>query len=220
MTRRSPRLVLPALVALLGLALVACGGDPQVSAGSPANPGGVLTSDGASSLFAGAEPAKPYRMPDVTLTSTNKQDFNLITDTAYPVTLVFFGYTHCPDVCPLVMNDLAQAVLQLPESVRSQTQVVYITSDPGRDTPEVLRRYLDHYNPDFVGLTGSMATIVRAADDLGVAIEGRHKLPSGGYDVGHGAQIIGFHGDTAPVLWTAGTPVSDIVHDIEALVRS
>ncbi len=159
-------------------------------------------------------------MPDVTLTSTNERDFNLITDTAYPVTLVFFGYTHCPDVCPLVMNDLAQTVLQLPESVRRQTQVVYITTDPRRDTPDVLRRYLDHYNSDFVGLTGPMATIVKAADDLGVAIEGRDRLPSGGYDVGHGAQIIGFHDNVAPVIWTEGTPVSDIVHDIETLDRS
>ncbi|MFY9915768.1 MAG: SCO family protein [Nocardioidaceae bacterium] len=217
MTRRSPGLVLPAVASLLCLVLSACGGDPQVSSGTSDNPGGLLTSGGGSSTYRGAEPAKPYRMPDVTLTATNDQDFNLITDTAYPVTLVFFGYTHCPDVCPLVMNDLAQTVLQLPDSVRSQTQVVYITTDPQRDTPTVLRDYLDHYNADFVGLTGSMATILKVADDLGVAIQGRQRLPSGGYDVGHGAQIIGFHGDAAPVIWTEGTPVSDIVHDIETL---
>ncbi len=215
MTRRSVRLALPVMVSVLVLS--ACGGDPQVSSGGSDNPGGVLTSGDGASTYRGAEPAKPYRMPDVTLTSTNDQDFNLITDTAYPVTLVFFGYTHCPDVCPLVMNDLAQAVLQLPDSVRSETQVVYITTDPQRDTPDVLRQYLDHYNPDFVGLTGPMATVLKAAEPLGVAIQGRERLPSGGYDVGHGAQVIGFHGDDAPVIWTVGTPVSDMVHDIVTL---
>ena len=82
------------------------------------------------------------------------------------------------------------------------------------------RPYLDHYNPDFVGLTGSLDTVVKAAHDMGVAIDGTHKLPSGGYDVGHGAQVIGFSGDKAPVIWTEGTPVSDIVSDVTALAGS
>lgn len=210
-----------AVASVIALTSAACGGSPKTADPSADNPGGVIISEGQhSSRFRGAEPASPYQMPDITLTATNHEDFNLVTDTAYPVTLVFYGYTHCPDVCPLVMNDLASAMLQLPAEVRDETQLLFITTDPSRDTPGALRAYLDHYNDDFVGLTGSLATIVKAADDMGVAIDGTHKLPSGGYDVGHGAQVIGFRGDEAPVIWTEGTPVSDIVTDITALAGS
>ena len=218
MTVRLRRTLLPLLVAL-AVPLAGCGGDPQVSSGTPDNPGGAIVS-GDQGPYQGAEPAQPYEMPDVTLTATNNEDFNLRRDTAYPVTLFFYGYTHCPDVCPLVMNDMTQAILQLPDDVRMKTQLVFVTTDPVRDTPDVLRDYLDHYNPDFVGLTGDMHDIITAADAMGVAIEGRHQLSSGGYDVGHGAQVVGFHDNEAPVIWTPGTPVDDMVSDIEKLAAS
>ena len=217
MTRSRLRIL--SLLPLLGV-LVACGGDPSVSdssTGTPDNPAGVVVSGGESGPYHGLEPSKPYHMPNITLTDTNGNDFNLVTDTAYPVTLVFFGYTHCPDVCPLVMSDLAQTMLQLPDDVQHKVQLVFVTTDPARDTPAVLHSYLARYNKDFVGVTGPLATIVKAADAMGVAIEGKQRLPTGGYDVGHGAQVIGFTGEQAPVLWTSGTPVKDMVSDIEKL---
>lgn len=220
MTATSRRRLVWAVAVVAVLVAAGCGGDPSVAQNSAANPGGVVVSTGGSSLYRGAEPARPYQMPDVTLTATNNRDFNLLTDTGYAVTLFFYGYTHCPDVCPLVMSDLAQAMLQLPDSVRAQTQLIFITTDPARDTPSVLRSYLDHYNRDFVGLTGNLADILKASQDMGVAIEGQHRLASGGYDVAHGAQVIGFHDNVAPVIWTQGTPVADMVHDIETLAAS
>jgi protein SCO1/2 len=197
--------------------MAACADDPV----EPDNPGGALISnEQQDTTFRGAEPLKPYDMPDITLTATNEAPFNLINDTPYPVTLFFFGYTHCPDVCLLVMSDLTAALLQLPGDVREQSQLVYVTTDPARDTPEVLRTYLDRYSEDIVGLTGSLDDISVAAEAMGVAIEGRRRLSSGGYEVGHGAQVIGFLGDRAPVIWTQGTPVSDLVADITQLARS
>ena len=210
------RLQFGAVLAVLStLSLTACSGDAELP--QPDNPGGVLISGVDEGRFKGAEPATPYGMPDVTLKATNGRDFNLISDTVYPVTLVFYGYTHCPDICPLVMSDITSAMVQLPDEVRGDTQMVFITTDPARDTPEVLRDYLDRYSSEFVGLTGDLDLIVRAAGDMGVAIEGKKTLASGGYDVGHGAQVIGFSGDRAPVLWTEGTSVGDMVHDITAL---
>lgn len=167
--------------------------------------------------FHGDEPVQPYRMPNVTLTADDGRPFNLVTDTARPVTLVFFGYTNCPDICPLVMNDLAATYLQLPSSVRTETQVLFITTDPARDTGPVLASYLDRYNPSFVGLTGDLDTIKSVAKGLGVAITGHKRLPSGGYDVGHSSQVIGFKGNLAPVMWTPGTPVPQVVSDVEKL---
>jgi protein SCO1/2 len=217
MTRpvRRLRAAIAAGVPLLVL-LVGCGGDqPSQAAGD--NPGGVVVSGVDEGAFNGAEPAAPYRMPDVTLTATNGEPFNLITDTGYPVTLVFFGYTHCPDVCPLVLQDATAALNQLPSDVRDETQLLFVTTDPARDTPDVVRQYLDRFDPDFVGLTGRLPRIIRAADAMGVAIEGMKRLPSGGYEVGHGAQVIGFAGNEAPVIWTQGTPVPDMAEDIVTL---
>lgn len=198
------------------LVLAACTDEPV----RPDNPGGALISnEQQDTTFRGAEPLEPYPMPDVSLTATDGESFNLIQDTPYPVTLFFFGYTHCPDVCLLVMSDLTSALLRLPEDVRGETQLVFVTTDPARDTPDVLRSYLDHYSEDFVGLTGPLDDISATAEAMGVAVEGRHRLPSGGYEVGHGAQVIGFLGDQAPVIWTQGTPVDDLVSDITELAR-
>jgi protein SCO1/2 len=175
---------------------------------------------GGSGMYRGAQPMTPMPMPDVTLRTVDGQPFNLVTDTSHPVTLVFFGYTNCPDVCPLVMTDLTLAYTELPAAIRAQTQVLFVTTDPARDTPSVLRSYLARYNAAFVGLTGDLPKIAAAATDLGVAITGRKKLPSGGYDVGHGAQVIGFSHESAPVVWTPGTSVPDMVADIETLAGS
>lgn len=214
---RRTRLLAASAVAVTTMTAGACVSDPA----GPDNPGGVVISNvEEDTTYYGAEPLSPYEMPDVTLTATNEEPFNLIRDTGYPVTLVYFGYTYCPDVCLLVMSDLTSALAQLPPDVRKRTQLLYITTDPARDTPDVLRSYLDRYDEDYVGLTGSLHDIVAAADNLGVAIEGRRRLPSGGYEVGHGAQVIGFEGDLAPVLWTQGTPVADMVADITKLASS
>lgn len=167
--------------------------------------------------FRGAEPATPYTMPRVVLTADDGISFPLGTDPEHPITLVFFGYTHCPDECPLVMNELAHAYAELSPEARQQTRVLFITTDPRRDSGEVLRRYLNRYNPAFLGLRGRMADITTAAKAMGVAITGAEPLPGGGYDIGHGAQVIGFRGARAPVVWTVGTPAADIVADVERL---
>jgi protein SCO1 len=204
--------------AIVALSAAGCGGSPSPM--KPDNPGGVIISGvHQDTMFFGAEPPRPYRMPDVTLTATNGAPFNLVHDTVYKVTLVFFGYTNCPDVCPLVMMDLTSTYLHLPASLRDKTQVLFITTDPARDNTATLRHYLDRYDSDFVGLTGHLKDIVAAGNAMGVAIEGRRRLPSGGYDVGHGAQVVGFSGHTAPVIWTGSTigDVHDMVSDISRL---
>lgn len=215
------RLVATVLSVCAIAAVSACGGGETNADGQSAgdgNPAGVVISDvHQNTTFEGTEPAKPYAMPDITLTDTDGQAFNLRTDTKRPVTLVFFGYTHCPDECPLVMSDTTAALNKLPHDVRQQVQMIFITTDPPRDTPKVLRTYLDRYDSHYVGLTGDLSTIMKAAKKVGVAISGKEKLPSGGYDVGHSAQVIGFKGNHAPVFWPVNTPVSDMVADIEKL---
>ncbi|QNE23322.1 SCO family protein [Kribbella qitaiheensis] len=162
---------------------------------------------------------RPYALPAKSLTDTDGNEFNLVTSTKKPVTLVFFGYTNCPDVCPTVMADVASALTKLDESVRKQVQLLFITTDPARDSGPVIRKYLDRFDPSFVGLTGSLASIKDIAKAVGVPVEGMQKLPSGGYEVGHGAQVIGFGAnDKANVLWLSNAAIGDLAHDFGKLV--
>ena len=162
-----------------------------------------------------------YTEPDVTLTDTSGRSFNLETDTRKPITLVFFGYTHCPDVCPTTLADVTSALRRVPPDTRDKVQFVFVTTDPNRDTPEVLREYLGRFDDSYIGLTGSLDTIKQAARHLGVALTGTTKLPGGGYEVEHGSQVIAFGGDgRARLLWLEGTTVGDYKHDIARLART
>lgn len=82
--------------------------------------------------------------------------------------LVFLGYTFCPDICPTTLSELKQVVGALPESARTQLQVVMVTVDPHRDTSEQLQRYLAYFNPDFLGLTGDLSNIQMLSVALGI----------------------------------------------------
>jgi protein SCO1/2 len=213
----------PTRIATLALAAVALAG--LISAAGCAAPSEDHSTHGGAAVYTTANPHgfrgtyldDPYQMPNVTLTDTAGQPFTLATGMNKPVTLVVFIYTSCPDICPTVLADLASALRRADPAVRAQTDVLVITTDPARDTTSVLRDYLDRFDPSFVGLTGSLADIKKAAGALGVALEVK-RLPSGGFEIGHSAQVIGFGPDgTAHLVWMPGTPVGDVRHDIEHL---
>jgi protein SCO1/2 len=185
---------------------------------APTAPTGQRNADPAG-YTGGSSLPEPYAMPEVSLTDTSGRSYNLSATPSKPVTLLFFGYTHCPDVCIAVLSDVSLALQRLAPADRDQIQMVFITTDPARDEEKQIRRYLDRFNPTFVGLTGPMSTIKRAATDVGVEIEGMRKLPSGGYEVGHSAQVIGFSRNSGVVIWTPGTSVWALKHDFTLLVE-
>ncbi|MEO9137581.1 MAG: SCO family protein [Jatrophihabitans sp.] len=137
--------------------------------------------------------------------------------------LVYFGYTHCPDVCPTTMADLGQAVRQLPTQAQTHTQVVFVTSDPARDTPAVMTSWLHNFDSGllhpFVGLTASIKAIDAVATSVGVPLEAPRKEANGTITVQHGAETLAFIDGKAGVLWTGGTNVADYVHDLNVLIR-
>jgi protein SCO1/2 len=185
---------------------------------APSGPTGNRNADPAGYLGGSSLP-EPYSMPEVSLTDTSGRPYNLATTPSKPVTLLFFGYTHCPDVCIAVLSDVSLALQRLSPADRDQIQLLFVTTDPARDQEKEIRRYLDRFNPSFVGLTGSMSTIKRAASEVGVDIEGKKKLPSGGYEVGHSAQVIGFSRNSGVVIWTPGSAVAALKHDFALLVE-
>jgi protein SCO1 len=100
-------------------------------------------------------------------------------------TLVYFGYTHCPDVCPLTLLQLAQVVKS---NVVPGLRVAFISVDPARDTPQQLAQYVHAFDPDFLGLTGSAAQLATLARRFGVAYL-RVDLPGGDYSMDHSSTV-------------------------------
>lgn len=158
-------------------------------------------------------------LPDITLTDQDGKPFRLAKDVATPVVLLFFGYTNCPDICPGTLADLASARQRAGGEVPAKSTVVLISTDPPRDTPAVMKKYLERIDESFIGLTGDLDVIKKAGAGLGITMDQISQLPSGGYEINHGTQVYGFGGDRlAQVVWTQGTSVSDYKADIAHLV--
>ena len=158
-------------------------------------------------------------MPATPLTDTDGAPYSLSDSTDKRLTLVFFGYTNCPDICQVVMQTLASAMTRLDDADREQVDVVFVTTDPARDDENALRDYLDRFDPTFVGLTGPLPTIIDVGRALAVAVEHGEKLPSGGYDVTHGTSVLGIDGnDEVPIVWTQGTSATQFASDVHQLL--
>jgi protein SCO1/2 len=163
----------------------------------------------------------PFKVSGTALEDTDGQPYSLVDDTHKRLTLVFFGYTNCPDICGTVMGNLASAMTRLDDRDRDQVDVVFVTTDPERDTPEVLRRWLDHIDKDFIGVTdppGDIAKIAAVAKSVAVGMG--DPLPTGGYDVdAHTTQVTGIDSDDeAPIYWGLSTSSLQFAQDIHTLL--
>jgi protein SCO1/2 len=170
--------------------------------------------------YHGAVLDEQYVVPDTALTDTDGQPYSLAADTDKPLTLVFFGYTRCPDICQVVMATIASALTRLDERDRERVDVAFVTTDPARDTAPVLEEYLGRFDPTFLGLTGDLDTIVAIAKPMAVAVEQGKKLPSGGYEVVHNTQVSAIGSDDrVHVLWTQDTSAATIASDVHHLLQ-
>lgn len=202
-----------AAVGLIGT-VSACG----ASSSSTSSSAGIVVDSASSSIFDGDLLNPPFAKPNVTLTDSSGKQFNLVEGTKGKVTLVYFGYTHCPDVCPTTMATIAATMRTLTAAQAAQVDVVFISSDPKRDTPSVLKTWLGQYNPTFIGLTGDFSKIQSAAASLGVDLEAP-KDTNGQYTVTHGAEVIAFNAKgKGDLLYTSGTSVPQFQHDIPLLL--
>lgn len=165
---------------------------------------------------------EPLAKPEFTLTSTDGTPFDFRKATDGFVTLVFFGYTNCPDVCPLHLSNLGTVLPELDPRIAERIKVVFVTTDPRRDTPAVLRAWLDHFSTDFNGLTGDSSAIagVQGALKLAPAVIEKATAADTGYTVGHSALVVAFTPDNqAHVVYPYGTRQEDWAHDLPALVH-
>jgi protein SCO1/2 len=178
-----------------------------------------LTPAAGASLRAGAfEP--PRAAPDFALRAADGAEFRLGGHRG-KVLVLAFGYTHCPDVCPTVLAELAQVRARLAPAAARRVQVAYISVDPERDTPERLRAYTEVFDKSFLGLTGPEAQLAPVWKAYGVSIA-RRPVPGrdpGAYAVHHSASVylIDPRGRLR-VMAPFGTPVDDLLHDVRVLL--
>ena len=134
---------------------------------------------------------QPREVADFALTDHHERPFSL-DNLRGQWTFLFFGYTHCPDICPTAMSVLGAVTKRIAQTPRrDDTRVVFISVDPERDTPQRLAEYTPYFNPDFTGVTGSDAQLESLTRQLGILYHRNEpKEPGGGYEVDHSASIL------------------------------
>jgi protein SCO1/2 len=163
--------------------------------------------------------SKGYPMPDLRFTDTEGQQVTPTAAARTPVTLVFFGYTHCPDICNVVLANFASALRGATPAVRKDVRMLFVTTDPARDTPDVVRDYLDRFDPTYEGLVAPVGTVEKAARALYISYEKPDGSQGGNYMVSHGTYTTAFLRGSARVVWSADTPVADLRADLTRLAR-
>ncbi|MCC6164847.1 MAG: SCO family protein [Acidobacteria bacterium] len=154
---------------------------------------------------------------DFTLTDQNGQPFQS-SSLRGQVVLVFFGYTFCPDVCPTTLSKLSAVTRRLGTDA-ARVKTVYITVDPARDTPAVMREHLGLFRVDAVGLTGSDAAIAQVAQQFGAAYEIEPTDSEAGYLVAHTTMLYGIDPEgRTRILFRYEAPVDEIVDGIRAML--
>lgn len=204
-------------VALAAVVAFAAGCSGGGSAAEPADGSASGSADGPSAKLHGHQLAQPYQPPRTLLRDIGGGRFDFADRVSGKVTLLYFGYTHCPDICPTTMADIATALDGLPKDTRQQVQVVMVTSDPARDKPKHLRAWLDQFDPAFVGVTGPIDDIVTDARSLGIGIT-PPKVGHGDYKVTHGAQVMVFYPDgKAHRYYGSGFASADLTADLKLI---
>jgi protein SCO1/2 len=182
----------------------------------------------AGGVLAGVLLSRPYSFHGTVIESpAPSHDFTLMSATG-PVSLsdfrgkivaLYFGYTFCPDVCPTTMSDLAEAMRILGDKA-DDVQVIMVSVDPARDTPELLDAYVKTFDPDFIGLTGSEQDIATVAGEYGVFYQKHEGTAATGYLIDHSAftMVLDREGRLALIL-DFGTPPADIASDLSHLLK-
>ena len=218
--------------ALLSVALLGC------AAGTEGTTAPVRAETAA---FHGTEPPVDPGRPSFVLRDTAGNRFDFRAETAGRPTLLYFGFTNCADECPTAMAGIAGALRTSSPDVRGKTRVVFVTTDPARDTPPAVRRWLDQWSADYVGLVGTQAEVDAAQEAVGLqpAVKGAdaqtlpgrpdaHEHAEGttphehfgplGYGVGHADVIFAFDTrDRLPVFYPGSVRPSDLAADLTLL---
>jgi protein SCO1/2 len=180
--------------------------------------GGVFF--GKPATFRGTTYVKPFPpASEFALTRADGSSFQL-SGMRGKIVLLFFGYTSCPDVCPTTLAELNQALRKLSNDDASRVQVVFVTVDPNRDTPERMQLYVNHFNPGFIGLSGTQDELSKVWDAYGVFRQVSQGSSAAGELIDHTARVTMIDGKgNLRVSFGVDTPVEDIVYDLKLALK-
>jgi protein SCO1 len=185
----------------------------------------------SAALFAGCSPSgAPWQLTNVTGHLPDLK-FSLTGDDGKPVdasafrgetTLVYFGYTHCPDVCPETMARLMQVLAKLGEKEARHVRILFISVDPARDTPQALHDYVGAFDAQHArGLTGTDRQIESLAKRYRVAYQMEKRDPNGSYEVTHSSAVYIFDAQgQARLLATSSDSPDAIAHDLRRIIEA
>ena len=175
---------------------------------------------GGNDTYRGGLVTPPLPKPKFVLTDTSGAPFDFRQKTEGYITLLFFGYTNCPDECPMHMANLGAALKKLPASVADQVKLVFVTTDPARDSPAVVRRWLDSFDRHFIGLTGTEWAIEAVERAAGVPLPTKTGSAKGGYGLAHANFVVAYTKDNfAHLVYPGGVSQADWVHDLPLLIN-
>jgi protein SCO1/2 len=205
------------------------------TAQSPSGGAATVTHDRYG--YAGTLLDPPIPRPALRVPDTEGRLFDLRNRPVGEITVVFFGYTNCEDVCPTTMADLAAARRALPPAARQHVTVVFVTEDPARDTPTVLRAWLNRFDPSIVGLIGGNDTTKQVLTQLHLPESLRYQVTTPArhshsldqpprehghgddYELEHSGVVYAFGPKGRTVLYTGGTTPPEYAADFARLLR-
>ena len=194
-------------------------GDPECMLRAQGRQSG-LAAERAETAYRGGAVTPPLPKPKFVLRDTSGAPYDFWNRTQGGVTLLFFGYTYCPDECPLHMANVGAALKRLPPSVGNEVKLVFVTTDPERDTPERLRQWLDNFDRRFVGLTGSETAVEAAERATGIPAARRTESAGGNYAVSHANFVVAYtKDDLGHIIYPGGMSKDDWMHDLPLLVK-
>ena len=203
---RRRRLLVGIVVGLVVLVFVAALASQVVSL-SPDEP----------AVLKGAELSQPRELPDLTLMRADGSPWSS-DETAGRLSLFFFGYTSCPDVCPLTLSRARQVQDRLGADSR-ELDVYFVTVDPERDAPDRLGMYVSQFSPEFGALTGTPAQLEAVQEAFGVVAVRQSSASQAGYSVDHTASSFLVDSDgRIRIIYPHDSPSDDVVADVQALL--
>jgi protein SCO1 len=162
----------------------------------------------------------PLPKPKFVLTDTSGAPFDFRQRTEGYVTLLFFGYTNCPDQCPMHMSNLGAALKKVPVGIADRIKLVFVTTDPARDSPAAVRRWLDLFDRRAIGLTGTERAIEAVERAASVPLATKTGPANGNYGVAHANFVLAYSKDNlAHVIYPGGVSKEDWVHDLPLLIQ-
>jgi protein SCO1/2 len=213
--RRGRLLAASAAAAVLAATASGCASSSAATASGSSNPGLVLIN---TSKYKGNIVA-PVVKPSGTLTADDGKAYNIEAMTKGVVTLLYFGYTHCPDLCPLTMSNTAVAIRELPKADQSKVRVLFVSVDPYRDTPARLRSWLGNYNPAFIGLRGTLKQVEAFEQQTGLPDGPEFSDGKGQVQLDHATEMFAYGTDNvAHEAFFPSTPPANMADDLKLLV--